>query len=566
MEQQDLEQRRAANLIWNAAQNYALRPGYMAFGPDGRADLYFNSVIGAVYQQYDFTPLEEVLSSFEGKPNGALYSDLFWLGLENAVYPRALAKRPALAGLRIQYAKDIVRQQQTHPKADLLSRLRAAHFLRVLGQPDGLSGRDARLLDALEFSPQLTSRELAAQMEQVLARFFFTGTSEGGDGLLKVRFPSLRWSHKAQLGGGSVRRVGSGGGAAGGAEGEGRRAMNPLRLFQPSPQKVRGYIEACFGRSLLSPEDRDKLERRLCTGVHRSCYLHLTRGEFDPGEDPDPERRFLREDLDRQRAANLRHYRDNQVRYHTALVRLTERIRNAALLRLEPDQLHSRAGRLQPGLLWRELYLRDPRVFRKELGSELGDLTVDLLLDGSASQRDRHEQVAAQGYLIAESLTRCGIPVRVSSFCSVSGCTVLRLFRDYDEERGSRNIFDFSAAGWNRDGLAFRAMGALMDQAGSDHRLLIVLSDASPNDDQKLPGRGPLPGRDYTGPLAVEDVAREVSALRRRGVRVLCVFTGRDDELPAAQAIYGRDVARIPSITLFADIVGRLIQTCLRDL
>ena len=76
----------------------------------------------------------------------------------------------------------------------------------------------------------------------------------------------------------------------------------------------------------------------------------------------------------------------------------------------------------------------------------------------------------------------------------------------------------------------------------------------------------PLPGRDYTGPLAVEDVAREVSALRRRGVRVLCVFTGRDDELPAAQAIYGRDVARIPSITLFADIVGRLIQTCLRDL
>ena len=65
MEQQDLEQRRAANLIWNAAQNYALRPGYMAFGPDGRADLYFNSVIGAVYQQYDFTPLEEVQSSFE---------------------------------------------------------------------------------------------------------------------------------------------------------------------------------------------------------------------------------------------------------------------------------------------------------------------------------------------------------------------------------------------------------------------------------------------------------------------------------------------------------------------
>lgn len=35
--------------------------------------------------------------------------------------------------------------------------------------------------------------------------------------------------------------------------------------------------------------------------------------------------------------------------------------------------------------------------------------------------------------MIAESLTRCGIPTRVYSFCTLNGCTVLRLYRDYEE-------------------------------------------------------------------------------------------------------------------------------------
>lgn len=40
--------------------------------------------------------------------------------------------------------------------------------------------------------------------------------------------------------------------------------------------------------------------------------------------------------------------------------------------------------------------------------------------------------------MIAESLTRCGIPTRVYSFCTLNGCTVLRLFRDYEETSKTR--------------------------------------------------------------------------------------------------------------------------------
>ena len=64
----------------------------------------------------------------------------------------------------------------------------------------------------------------------------------------------------------------------------------------------------------------------------------------------------------------------------------------------------------------------------------------------------------------------------------------------------------------------------------------------------------------------MKDVAAEVSALRKKGVWVLCVFTGGDRELPAARAIYGKDLARIRSVGWFADTVGRLIQDRIREL
>lgn len=132
------------------------------------------------------------------------------------------------------------------------------------------------------------------------------------------------------------------------------------------------------------------------------------------------------------------------------------------------------------------MVLGDESVFtRPERGNDT-ELSVDILLDASASQIQRQESVSTQAYMIAESLTRCGIPTRVYSFCTLNGCTVLRLYRDYEETNKNEAIFDYSAAGWNRDGLAFRAAGWMMRSSHCERRLLMILSDASPNDDRKL--------------------------------------------------------------------------------
>lgn len=190
---------------------------------------------------------------------------------------------------------------------------------------------------------------------------------------------------------------------------------------------------------------------------------------------------------------------------------------------------------------------------------------MDILLDASASQNRRQEQLAAQTYILAEALSLCRIPVRVLSFCSVSGCTVLREYRGYREDRGNDRIFEFAAAGWNRDGLALRAVDWLLRRSEDRRRLLLVLTDANPNDDTRIPCTGKqLFSRDYSGKPAVADAAGEAAGLRRHGTAPLCLFSGREGDLGSARAIYGRDVVRLPSAGWLARTVGKIIQGRLR--
>ncbi len=73
-------------------------------------------------------------------------------------------------------------------------------------------------------------------------------------------------------------------------------------------------------------------------------------------------------------------------------------------------------------------------------------------------------------------------------------------------------------------------------------------------------------GGGCAGVPAVGDAAREARALRAKGVRVGAVFMGPNLSLPAAEAIYGRSLARIRSMDQLAEAAGRLIQDEIREL
>lgn len=276
-----------------------------------------------------------------------------------------------------------------------------------------------------------------------------------------------------------------------------------MLLQGKTPEPVlRRYVEDVFGASMLTPAELAEAERELCTGIHRNCRLHFTRGAPAKRE-VSRETAWDIESFKRQRVKNREYFQEHIVQNRLVISQLAQKLQNTILL-----------------------------------------------------QRD-----------VSENLSRCQIPVRVSSYCSISGCTVLRVLRDYNESGGNDAIFDYAAAGWNRDGLAMRAIGWLMRRSHSDHRLLIILSDANPNDDEKIPDTGILPGgKIYGGKLGVQDAAAEAANLRRQGIAPVCVFTGSDMELEGARKIYGRDLARIPSAGWFADTVGKLIQGRIKEL
>ena len=574
MEILDSEKRRARNLIWNAAADYSFEPDFKAYDEDGRADLYWNSIIGAVRKNYGAETIEELFEALHGCAREQLFEQLLWLGLENAVYQREAPHRPALPSLRRSYARRAVALDQNADPSDLLAVLENAHFRRALGQPDpAMLPRDRRMLDELEFSGDLDGPAIAARALDFLhAYFHFTpGETQAQEAEAKKRhrplFAFRRRSEADLLP--SVRAFGHGfgehlvKGQGGGPDAMPvQRRLTDYNLAQ-TEAALRKYMRAYFGAPLYSQQELAGLEQELCVDEHRGCHLYYATGD-DTHEKLKGYVAAQRRNALRQMELNRQAYEADATRHRTSIRRLTARIRNAMLAYLQPTPVRAASGALDAGRIWRGVYLDDDKVFTRILQSDPGELSVDILLDASSSQIDRQAVVAAQGYMIAESLTCCHIPVRVSSFCSLSGYTVVTRYRDYFETDKNERIFNYFTTGCNRDGLAVRALARGLEDSPSEHKLVILLSDVKPNDVIQMNHGGSFV--DYAGDNGIQNTAMEIRALTYKGIQVMCVFTGKDDDLPAAHTIYGRNFARIRSLDQFADTVGALIQNQIRSL
>ena len=563
------QQKRAANIVWNSAGRYDFRPDFRAYDVRGQADLYWNCIFGAARKHYDYTVFAQIFAGLQQYEDADTYTDLFWLGLENCVYQRELPQRPALEALRRRYAEQFVRQHQGAEDFQFYDSLALAHFSRVLGLESRMNKYDSKLLDELEFTPDMTETEIAARAKELFERWFQICTEERRRAQ-KRSFTQPFKKRGRKNSDTQFRRFGLGftqhpqdvyGGSA-----DGDVQQKELKT-KMTAQELREFMETKYGRSIFSPAETDKLERKLCTGSHESCHLLITSGDR-------PDAAQIRngfEALSRQREAaqivkNRASYDASLAQNRSAIAKLSSKIQNSALMHLQPAIIRANSGRLDGGRVWRALSFGDSRVFRKTEHDDIGGLSVDILLDASTSQKSRQEIVSAQGYMVAESLTRCGIPCRVSSFCSMTGYTVLRVFRDYDRPRDNRRIFEYVSNGCNRDGLAIAALHRLMNASPYEHKLLIVLSDVKPNDVVKTRRRETDELVTYEKDVGLTDAALEVRRARADGIAVMCVFTGDDEDVASAKLVYGRDFARIRSLSMFADTVGMLISNQIKNL
>ena len=546
---------------------------------DGQPDLYMNCVIGLVHKWFGEDLSKKLFASWAGDAHQAMYDDLAWLALENAVYEKELPERPALAELRQAHAAAFfaseyqLSRQEWMAKNQLVYALQSARWKAVLEQkPPVLAPWEKGLSAALACPGTLSGEELTEAVRTAFRKYLrFDGTAHAkkpftlhfGERWVPL-LTKLFTTEMVRTDDLAIDRS-----AAAGENGM-VRASNALRAQLESGDREnedRDYVEGCFGRSLYPSRELALIEQRLCTGNHLGCHLWFTRGETAQGKTMRADVQHLFDQATEQAERNRADFLKNNDLYQSSILRLTEHIRNCMQVQQQPDAVSARQGHVDSQRIWRLPVLRDGKVFLRSEEENNPGFTVDLLLDGSASRLHCQETIAAQGYILARSLATCGIPVRVSSFCSLRGYTVVRILKDFSEKNAERKIFNYFAAGWNRDGLALRMAGKLLDTAPADRHLLILLTDASPDDSHKILPTGKVPlSRSYDGEAGVQDTAEEVRALRQQGVRVAAVFMGENASAPDARTIYGQDLVRIQRMDQLATAAGKLIQEEIREL
>lgn len=580
MEITEFEKKRAANLIWNSAHDYTIETGFRVYDEEGRADVYWNSIVGAIHLHYDWKKLLMFYNTFHEKINQGVYESLFWLALENAAYEKEKDIRPVFPYLRRQYAKHKV--DTMHGEFSLedsagqrLLAVTLGHFRRALGEDCGLPDVvDRKLLDEIELGPELDTDGVIDHLTATLEKFF-TYRPDGPDlpgGDRKIFNPFALFSFRKKKGTyaqtGPVRHMSFGYGEHVSEYGSEVLDQSHLSVAfanytAQTDEGLKEYITNYFGKSIYDAKETAKLQKEYCYGNHTDVKLHITRGEYTEEMLHAGFAGKMHLEAVKQGEANRKAYTAKEGIYRMQVEKLTSRIRNSILTHLDDQIVKSAVGNLRGDRIWRALYLNDDKVFEKKILGDTGNITVDLLLDASTSQIHRQETVAAQGYMIAQSLSDCGIPVKMYSFCSLNGYTVMNLYRDYPETDKNRRVFDYFTAGANRDGLAIRLAAGMMKDNHAEHRILIVLSDCKPNDVIKVrTSTGQY--QDYAASLGVEDTAAEVHRARMAGITVLCVFTGEDDALPNVHRIYEQDFARIRQLDLFAEAVGNLLQNRIR--
>lgn len=562
--------RRALNQVWNGAGEYGIEPLFLALGLDGEPELYLNTIVGCVHKWYGREKPQALFDLWEGDRRQALLDDLAWLMLESSVFILETPERPILPELRREYGirffdrEHSFSRQQWMVNNQLSYTMQSARWRAVLGRkPPLMTPYEYRLSEALA-GGRKDWDSLSRQILDTFARFGLFHGRPRSAAALRIHLKGKLGAMVSRLSPGELTdivRVEQSGQTV---EGDGALSSEKRGSLKETTEDGR-YMESCFGPSLLSQQALSMAEQALCTGVHRGCHLWYSAGTPTPERAPNGESRRLAQEAQRQARRNREAFYAAGGLYQNAIRRLTAEIQNCLLVFRQTERSDARSGRLNSSRVWRGLILGDSRIFTREYSTDKPDVAVDLLLDASASRLHSQELLAAQGVILSESLTNCGVEVRVFCYSSLRGYTVLRRLKDYEDN--SREVFRYFATGWNRDGLALHAAAQLPATRPDKKRLLLVLTDAAPSDSRRIaPGEDHPLGGEYDGERAVEDTAKAVRSLEKQNIRVGAIFMGPGRNVPAAKKIYGTHLARIRAMDELAAAAGQLIREQLREL
>ena len=555
-------ERRALNMIWTAAGDYSLAPGFVSYLKDGTPDLYFNTIMGLAYRHYGADELDEYLVYLGHCWLGAVLVDMFWLGIEHATYQRCREGMLTLEELRQAWAADYLDDSHEDSMQYLMMRQELSHSLKKARCLE-INGKGNRLLnpwekglyDRLYFDKDLDLANLKIYFQRIVKKYF----------LLK---PKLIWQPThwhLMLGAGLsqlLRRImpmeHQGQGAS--QTQLGRLREKAVQMNKPQDKKTQkekwhlpglstksaakelAEIKAIYPIAAIDETSRLAIEQQVCIDNHRYSHIYIA-GSMSKGEAYNN---------------NYAYFLQNGRRYRRIIEDLSHGLYNSLQLARGSCSARAAQGQLAADLAWQGIVNGDERIFRRQLPEEYQEFSVILLLDGSYSRHTQQNQLSAQSYAIAESMKHCGIPVAVLSYCTVDSYTVLQVLKDKNQE--SSAIWNYEARGWNRDGLALNTLGQYL--AGDlSNALIFMLTDMMPSDEKGVPMAGVKSLKQYTEETALLDTEAALQALRRQGARIAGIIQSIVPFQPAvAQRLFGHSYVHIQSLNQLSTAVVRIVD------
>ncbi|MCC3864285.1 hypothetical protein TPDSL_02710 [Terrisporobacter petrolearius] len=549
--------------------------------------LYFGIIAGARRKYLDWDIIKKyIISRIKKSYDKDILYTLIELVLNSVVEDKVINERPGVEEIRSKAYKDILVNYSKINKEDILQTLRYTFILQAMNRHpavDGLTRRIMKDIKSIDCNDDLMN--ILKRLDEIYLTYFEfiinsqREISQGNEQDIKnvnvdfdtfsdFMYEELYMDEEIETIESEINNISNtmlveNLGEMGSGD-LGKSSNRVIYVDEVMAQKIYDKVEYYYGKAFLSESEIRKIETKHCRDVHEGCRVHFTDGVLRS----ECNNVFQLKYVTRQKENNLYKYRNNIKLHKRSINKLKESISRILIEESAIDRIYSDGGTICANRAWRIGRSNNSKVFYKDIRNEKGKYVIDILLDASGSQSRNQFNVAIQAYIIATALTSVGIPNRVMGYLSFLDYTILKRYRDYNDNINScENIFEYFAAGNNRDGLAIKAASDSLLEREEENKILIILSDGKPNDvkigkDRSRSLRGEA---SYKGMIAVKDTALEVRKARKQGILVLGVFTGKEKDLEAEKIIYGQDFIYTKDIERFSDIVAMYLKKIIKN-
>lgn len=561
---ESLDKIREYNIIWDFSVNYKFTPK-KTYPMD---EVFKNIVAGFTIKTFDTKMLDSFFAYlYENNPFYEDFKFMTNLLIEDICVKELKKDNLVIEDLQKKYAKKSYNKYIRHNPDNLREQVEKAYYGQVFGKPI-IEGAIFRNIYKAVFAIYTTDTStLIDKLNEVFKTYFrFDRTKEDEE-----LFEEMVKDKEAKEFKNSEEKPSEYSDenidqqfAIGSAEFTGniyyadkKEDLNKNLLFLNSSQddyhSSDEFIEDFFGKSILSKNIVENIEKEVARGIHQNKKLYFTKGVYSNKANA----RFYEKKRKEQFDKNKNYIEKNYAINHRNINQLSLAIKNSLASYEDYEDRIKNYGAIDSTKVWRAPIIHDYNVFNNMENDDVKKFKVDLILDSSASQIHRQHIVANQAYIIAKSMDLVDIPIRITGFSTLREHTVFTVYRDYTEKNKNEELYNFFAAGSNRDGLAFKTLHHIIDTKDDSKHIIIVLSDGKPNDERANINTARLKDKDqYTGKIAIDDTAFEIRNLRNDNVSVLGVFTGEDEDVENAKLIYNKDFVRITNLENFSKIVS----------